>query len=165
MPERPRVVVVNTTPLISLAIIKRLDLLQRLYGEVLIPPAVEKEVMAGGQKSEGYVDLSECPFVRTVPLKDPSRADLLADLHGGEAEAIALAQELNADLVIIDERLGRAHAKRLGLQLTGVVGVLLRAKKSGLITAIGPLLRQLVEGGIWLSDDLVQEALRLADES
>ncbi len=121
--------------------------------------------MGGGQKSGGYVDLSECPFVRTVPLKDPSRADLLADLHGGEAEAIALAQELNADLVIIDERLGRAHAKRLGLQLTGVVGVLLRAKKSGLITAIGPLLRQLVEGGIWLSDGLVQEALRLADES
>jgi len=165
MPEPPRVVVVNTTPLISLAIVKRLELLQKLYGEVLIPPAVEKEILAGGQKGSAFIDFSRWPFIQTVSLKDPSRAELLVDLHGGEAEAIALAQELNADLVIVDERLARTYAKRLGFEITGVVGVLLKAKQIGLVPAVRPLLAQLVEGGIWLSNELIQEAIELAGES
>ena len=95
----------------------------------------------------------------------PRRAELLlTDLDRGEAEVIALAQELNADLVIIDERLARRHAKRLGLNLTGTLGVLLKAKRQGLLPAIKPLIDQLRHGGIWLSDALVAEALKLAEE-
>ncbi len=95
---------------------------------------------------------------------DPGRADLLSDLDRGEAEAIVLAQDLNAELLIMDERLARRHAQRLGLTLTGVLGVLLKAKQQGLVPLVKPLIEQLRQGGIWLSDALVDEALKLAGE-
>ena len=94
----------------------------------------------------------------------PRRADLLSDPDRGEAEVIALAQEMEAGLVIIDERLARRHAKRLGLSLTGTLGVLLKAKQLGLVEAISPLVDQLRQGGIRLSDVVVAEVLRLAEE-
>lgn len=87
-----------------------------------------------------------------MPLQDARRAELLADLDRGEAEVIALAQELYADLVIIDERLARRHAKRLGLKVTGTLGVLLRAKTLGLVPAVRPLIEQLRQSGIRLGD-------------
>jgi len=164
MPERPRTVIVNTTPIIALALIGQLHLLQHLYDEVLIPPAVRAEVLAGGPSGIGVAELQEANWIRTVPLQDPRRADLLSDLDRGEAEVIALAQELNADLVIIDERLARRHARRLGMTLTGTLGVLLRAKERGLVPAVGPFVDQLLRGGIRLDDALVAEALRLASE-
>ena len=97
-------------------------------------------------------------------LRDPTRAQMLSDLDRGEAEAIALAQELGADLVIVDERLARRHTRRLGLSLTGTLGVLLRAKSAGLVPSVAPLIEQLLRGGIRLSDSVVAETLRLAGE-
>lgn len=157
-------VIVNATPIISLALIDQLDLLRRLYGEVLIPPTVRTEVLAGGTSGIGMAELQESHWIRAIPLQDPRRADLLSDLDRGEAEVIAPAQELNAELVIIDERLARRHARRLGLTLTGTVGVLLRAKKRKLVPAVEPLIDQLRQGGIRLDDALVIEALELAGE-
>jgi len=164
MPEAGRTVVINATPVISLALINRLELLRRLYGEVLIPPAVRAEVLAGGPAAPGFVELQRAEWIRVTDLQDPRRADLLSDLDRGEAEVIALAQELNATLVIIDERLARRHARRLGLQLTGTLGVLLKAKKHGLVPAVKPLLDQLQRGGFRLADFLITEALQLAGE-
>jgi len=99
-----------------------------------------------------------------TPLNDPRRADLLSDLDRGEAEVIALAQVLNADLVIIDERLARRHASRLGITLTGSLGILVQAKLRGLIPAVRPLIEQLQHSGIRLGDQVVNEALRLVGE-
>ena len=164
MPKAPRTVIVNTTPIIALALIGKLKLLQQLYGEVVIPPAVWAEINAGGPGSVGVGELQEATYIRTVSLSDPRRADLLSDLDRGEAEVLALAQEMNADLVIIDERLARRHAKRLGLALTGVLGVLLKAKERGFIPAIGPWVDRLRKGGIHLGDEIVAEALKLAGE-
>jgi len=164
MPERTRTIVVNTTPIIALALIGQLELLRHLYGEVVIPPAVEAEVLAGDPGSTGAAELQRAHWIQTVSMQDPRRADLLSDLDRGEAEVIALAQELNAELVIIDERLARRHAKRLGLTLTGTLGVLLKAKERGLVPAVGPLMDQLRQVGIWLDDVLVAEVLRLAGE-
>jgi predicted nucleic acid-binding protein len=82
----------------------------------------------------------------------------------GEAEVIALAQELNADLVIIDERLARRYAKRVGLTLTGTLGILLKAKERGFIPQVAPLTEQLCQGSIRLGDRVVAETLKLADE-
>ena len=165
MPERPpRVVVANTTPLIALALISRLDLLPRLYGQVVMPPAVWDEISAGGSAGIGSAEVRQATWLRVTPLQDPRRADLLADLDRGEAEVIALAQELDADLVILDERLARRHAARLGLTLTGTLGVLLKAKERGLVSTVAPLIDQLRQGGIRLSDGVVAEALRLAHE-
>jgi len=164
MPEAPRIVVVNSTPIISLALIDKLDLLKRLYDQIFIPPAVQNEVLAGGPSGIGIVHLQQASWVQVHALQDPRRADLLSDLDRGEAEVIALAQEINADLVIMDERLGRRHAGRLGLTLTGTLGVLLKAKERRLVTEIKPLVEQLQLGGIRLSETVVVQALKLAGE-
>jgi predicted nucleic acid-binding protein len=164
MPESRRIVISNATPLIGLALIEHLHLLQSLYVEVLVPPAVYAEVLAGGPGRPGSAELQHATWIRRTPLQDPRRADLLSDLDRGEAEVLALAQELHADLVIVDERLGRRHAKRLGLTLTGTLGVLLRAKAQGHIAEIKPWIDQLQQGGIHLNDFLVEEALQLAEE-
>ncbi len=165
MPKHRRAVVANTTPIIALALIGQLDLLRKLFGEVLIPQAVEDEILKGGASEVGVTELREASFIRMTRLSDPGRADLLSDLDRGEAEIIALSQEANADLVIIDERLARQHAKRLGLKLTGTLGILLEAKRKGYLTSVKPLIEQLVQHGIRLSDTVVAEALRLAGES
>lgn len=165
MPEAPERVVVNATPIIALSLIGKLDLLRQLYGEVLVPPAVQSEVHAGGQYAIGSAELREAPWLRLLPLQDPQRADLLVtDLDRGEAEVLALVQEQNADLVILDERLARRHARRLGLTITGALGVLLRARQDGLVPAVAPLIDELLQGGIRLSDAVVAETLRLAGE-
>ena len=165
MPEPARVVIVNTTPLIALSLIGHLELLKRLFGTVLIPPTVQGEVLEGGRNGIGTAELQGADWIRVTPLRDQRRADLIADLDRGEAEVIALAQELNADLVVLDERLARLFAKRLGLRVTGVLGVLLRAKAAGHVRALRPLLTELRAGGFWLSDAVVGEALRLARET
>jgi uncharacterized protein len=164
MPDGPMLVVVNTTPIIALSLIGQFDLLQKLYGRVSIPAAVEAEISAAGTSGVGVRELQEAAWVDVVSLQDPSRANLIADLERGEAEVIALAQEQNAGLVIIDERLARRHAKRLGMQLTGTLGVLLRAKQLGMVGAVKPLIDQLLESGIHLGDDLITEVLKLAGE-
>ncbi|MBI4788215.1 MAG: DUF3368 domain-containing protein [Chloroflexi bacterium] len=165
MPESRRVVIANTTPIIALALIGKLDLLERFYGEIVIPSAVQSEVLSGGSTGVGVAELQRSIWIQVTPLADPTRADLLSDLDRGEAEVIALAQELKAGLVILDERLARRHAKRLGLKLTGTVGILLEAKQKGLVPAVKPLIEQLVRGGIRLGDDLIAAALRLAGEN
>jgi uncharacterized protein len=164
MPERPRLAVIDSTPIIALALVGKLDLLQRHYDQVVIPPAVQSEVLAGGHGAAGRAELRQATWIRVLPLQDPRRAEMLSDLDRGEAEVIALAQELDADLVIIDERLAKRHAKRLKLTLTGTLGVLLRAKSAGLVPSVAPLIEQLLRGGIRLSDSVVAEALRLAGE-
>ena len=166
MPESGERVVVNATPIIALSLIGQLDLLQRLYGEILMPPAVRSEVLAGGKRAIGIAEMRAASWLRVTPLQDPQRAELLlTDLDLGEAEVIALAQEQDADLVILDERLGRRHARRLGLKLTGTLGVLLRAKERGFVLTIEPLIAELQHGGIRLSGVVVEEVLRLAGEA
>jgi len=165
MPDRPRAVVVNTTPIIALSLVGHLDLLQQLYGEVIIPPAVEIEVLAGGPAAVGVAELRRAPWIRVVALSDPGRADLLVNLDRGEAEVIALAQEMRADLVIVDERLARLYAKRLRLTLTGTLGVIIKAKERGLIVAVKPLIDELRRNGIRIGPRLTAEALRQSGES
>lgn len=164
MPDDTRLVVVNTSPIISLSLVNQLPLLRDLYQEVVIPPAVREEALRGRTGSAGITELRQARWIRTMPLQDPGRADLLSDLDRGEAEVLALAQETHASLVVIDERLARRHAKRLGLSLTGTLGVFLKAKKSGLVSEVKPLIEQMDRGGIRLSRFLIEEALRLAGE-
>ncbi len=165
MPEIPLQVVSNTTPVIALSVIGRLNLLRDLYSEVLIPPAVYSEIMAGGGKRTGATELLHASWIRTVSLRDPRHATLLVDLDRGEAEAIALAMELDADLLLIDERLARRYALRVGLTITGSLGVLLKAKERGLVPELSPLIQELRRNKIRLGEDVVLQALRLAGET
>ena len=163
-PSSTRVVISNATPIISLSILGKLDLLEKLYGDVLIPTAVEAELVAGGTRA-GAAAVQAAAFLSTVSLQDSRHADLLNDLDRGEAETIALALERKADLVIIDERLGRRHAQRLGLSVTGVLGILLRAKEQGHLSEVQPEIARLRAAGIRLGNALVERVLQLAGEA
>ncbi len=164
MPTPERLIICNATPIISLSLVGHLVLLEKLYSEVIVPPAVAAEVLAGGYRRVGVSEFQQASWLKQRPLTDPRRADLLVDLDRGEAEVIALAQELNADLVIIDERLGRRHARRLGLSITGTLGVLLKAKQAGFVPELAPLVTRLRQGSIHLGDSVVAKVLRLAGE-
>lgn len=93
MPNQPRRVVSNTTPIITLALLGQLSLLQQLYGTVMVPTAVANEILAGGSRT-GAAELQQASYIHSTPLQDPRRADLLSDLDRGEAEAIALIAQV-----------------------------------------------------------------------
>lgn len=158
-------VISNTTPFISLAVIGQLHLLPLLYGHVIIAPAVQAELQRGGSFQVGVIEFGAADWINVIALQDPRRADLLNDLDRGEAETIALAQELNADLVLMDERLGRKYARRAGLKISGTLGVLVKAKMRGIVPAVKPLIEQLLQNGIYLNGTVIQEALALAGEN
>lgn len=164
MPSAERPVVADATPIIALAGLGHLSLLQQLYNEVLVPPAVWGELTSGGLRPGGLEDLAAAPWIQSGTLSIPSQADFFPDLDRGEAEVIAFALQADARLVLLDDRLGRRHAARLGLTLTGTFGVLLAAKKLGLVSAIAPLLDQLAENRIYSSPRLRELVLERADE-
>jgi len=151
-------VVSNTTPIISLQKILRLDILRELYSEVSIPIAVFQEIEAGRNKFF-YQDLSKLRWIHIVEIQDKSGLKLFPDLDAGESEAILLASQMEAGLLIMDEKLGRFHAKHAGLRVTGTIGVLIKAKKHGLIKTLKPILDELKRKGVWINENLISEIL------
>src|SRR5690554_901521 len=142
-----RKIVSNTTPIISLLKIGELTMLKDLYQRIIVPEEVFNEIENGKNKSY-YINLLEIDWIEIKEIKYKKSLSYFLDLDKGEAETIILANEINADLVIIDETLGRFHAKKANLKITGTLGVLLKAKKDGLIQEIKPLLHELKEKGI-----------------
>jgi predicted nucleic acid-binding protein len=159
------IVVSDTGPLIALAKADRLHILERLFGQVKIPPAVHRELLAGRWPEAARLDEALSRFIQVVQLSPfPSKVQTeTLRLDPGERQAIALAYELGA-LIVVDDRLGRAAARRLDLPVTGTVGVLIQAKEAGLIPAVCPLLEEIRQRGYWLSEALLETAARLAKE-
>ena len=138
------IVVSDTSAVTSLAAIGRLDLLRCLYGSVVIPQSVFEE-LTGLPNQPGGAEVESLDWISHRPASDRSLVtSLLANLDSGEAEAIALAVELRADLLLMDERLGRAVAERFGLKLVGTLGVLLAAKQQRFLTSVKPVLDDLI---------------------
>lgn len=159
------IVVANAGPLIALAQIGHFDLLQLLYNELHIPPAVRDEVVASGQGRQGAVEISSAKWIHVVEVHGAMAVQLLRDrLDAGESEAIVLSMELNADLLLIDEKRGRRVADARGLNKTGTVGTLIVAKKRGLIPAVMPLLDRLMAAGFRMGEELYRTARILAGE-
>jgi predicted nucleic acid-binding protein len=121
-------VVSNTSPLSNLAIIGRLELVHEQVGEVVIPPAVEAEL--GRNPKPGARAALEMAmrqgWIRVVPLASPVRQDVAPALDLGEAEALTLALENKAGLVLLDESAARSRAAKLGVPFTGALGILKR---------------------------------------
>ncbi len=161
MPARP--VVVNSTPLVAFWAIGRLDILHSLFGEIVIPPAVREEFLSTEKETRRKI-LRDEAWIRIVELENPNRTGAFASLDQGEAQVLALAEEQNASLVLIDERKARRYAERLKLPLSGTLGVLLLAKEEKIIPAISPLLKTMLEAGLYLHDDLVEQVLKMAGE-
>jgi predicted nucleic acid-binding protein len=162
MPDRP--VVLNNTPLVAFWVLGRFDLLRDLFGEVLIPIAVETEFLAV-EETVRREALARAPWIETTAVSHPRRVLAYAELDQGEAEVLALAEELDARLVVIDERKGRRYAERMGLPRTGTLGVLLLAKEAKLIDSLATWIPKLQEAGLFLSPALVRRALEIAGEA
>lgn len=162
------IVVSDTSPLSGLAIVGQLALLRTLYGQLVIPPAVASELRRGGQDDPRIAQVIALIWVEIKPVENLCLVDELQTVHKldkGESEAIALALELKADALLIDERLGRREASRLGLSITGMLGVLLVAKKRNLVSAIRPIVDELIgEAGFRISPQLYTEVMLVAGE-
>ncbi len=161
MTEKP--VISNTSPLIGLSGINLLSLYRDIYTEVWIPKEVENEFLAINTDLHRSI-LTNSPWIKTVDLENPNISLEYSRLDAGEAEVIALAKEHDARLVIIDDQLARQVALNIGLQVKGIVGVLLEAKEVELIDTVKPLLFALQENGIYLGNALIKHALRVAGE-
>ena len=127
------IVISDTSAITNLAAIQHLQLLPQLYNQVIIPEAVYRELADIDPPVPGTLEVQSVSWLEVRQVKDFGIVERLqndARLDPGESEAIALALELNADLLLIDERRGRAEADRLGLRITGLLGILASARES-----------------------------------
>jgi uncharacterized protein len=155
-------VISNTGPILALVRIGRLDLLRELFGNIVLPLAVRAEIT--DETSAAAVAAAD--WISVQPVHDALAVQLLREeLDPGESEAVVLARELSADLILIDERAATRRARMLGLTVIGTLGVLLAAKQAGHVNAIKPLMEQLRHLDFHMSADLYNEVLTTAGEA
>ena len=156
-------IIVNTTPILSLLKIGKLNLLKELYGCVFVPFAVYQEIESGKNK-DYYVDISKIDWIKIKEIHSKESKRYLFDLDEGEAEVLILAKEQQADLVILDEIIGRRYAHQMNLNLTGTLGILLKSKKLGYIEKIAPLLYELIDKNSWINPKLIAKMIEMSGE-
>lgn len=158
------IVVADTSVVLNLACVKQERLLALLFKEVFAPPEVQAEFSSAVSRLPRFVGLQ---FPDWVVVKSSRRLSesVIIPLDPGEAAAISLAWAMKADAVLIDERAGRLAAIRLGLPTLGLLAVLLRAKESGYLLSVAPVLDALTsQSEFYMSAELRQKVLRLANE-
>lgn len=150
----PSVIIADTSCFIVLTNIGELALLQKVYGQVITTPDIAAEY---GEALPGWVSV--------VSVVDSYRQQLLEmQLDKGESSAIALALETRLSTIILDDYKARKIAERLGLALTGTIGLLVKAKLKGIIPTVKPLLEKIKQTNFRLSTELELQALRAAGE-
>lgn len=159
-------IVSNTSPLMNLAVVGRLGLIEQLYGSANIPEAVAHELAAALPEQFNEQAIKKLTWLTVQSVKNRELTEsLLLDLDAGEAEAIALSMEMKARLLLLDERRGRSIAQRFGLKFIGLLGMLIEAKRRGLVPAVKPVLDDLiVKAGFWLDNRLYMRVLQEAGE-
>jgi predicted nucleic acid-binding protein len=158
-------VVSNSGPLINLAKVGQFTLLRDLFQHLTIPPAVFEEVVIRGGVQPGAGETNAASWITRGMLAQSDVADILAaELDRGEAEAIALALQEKADWLLIDERVGRRFAQRVGLKVKGTLGVLLEGVRRDCIDDLQPLLDTLVAKGTWIAPAIYAQVLKLSQE-
>jgi len=158
-------VVSNSSPIIHLAKIGKLDLLRLLFDTIKIPKAVYQEcVIERGSRPELKV-IKNARWIKVLEVDDTNLIKLLkTQIDEGEAEAIVLALEIGADLVLLDDYEAREKARLFGLKVTGTIGVLLKAKKQGLIKSLKEEIEKLQSSGFWIKKDFIKEILGAVGE-
>lgn len=160
----------NSSPLIHFGAIGKFGLLRELFDEIWIPPAVWREVVDEGRGRPGVADVeqaAEQAWLRVIPLRDDAlEKSLKRILDEGEAEAIALAVQEKPDVVLLDESEARKAADVHGLVKTGVIGLLIQAKRQGKVASLREHLDRLRdEAGFWIDARLYSAALQAVGET
>lgn len=160
------IVTSNTSPIMNLAVINQLNIIEQLYGKVIIPEAVSHELSVVVPEIFNTSTIQTSHWIEKRSLKNTLLAESLKlELDSGEAEAVALAVELKATLLLIDERRGRNVASRFGLTYIGLLGILVDAKQKGIILSVKPVLDDLIaKAGFWLSNKLYTRILQETGE-
>ena len=151
-------VVSDTSPLTALLQIGRAELLRQLFVRVIIPPAVQTELQRNHPTLPAWLEVATS---QTIPAGITN-----ARLDPGETEALALALELHADTVLMDERIGRRIAETLGIHTTGVLGCLVLAKRESHLPLVAPVIAELQTiAGCWFADALIEAILKACGEA
>lgn len=158
------IVVSDSTPLISLMKASRLGILEKLFGDVMIPEAVFAELTANDAFPEEAALIQKSAYIKVVRVSDHKAVSLLQRATGldrGESEAIVYADDTRADLLLMDEAHGRRVAKSMGLPIMGSVGILINAFREGLLTEgdVEAALNRMKQAGRHISERLIQDAL------
>jgi uncharacterized protein len=158
-------VVCDASTLIALARIGQLELLVRTGARVVIPREVYEEVVVRGEGKPGAIEVREAAWIETRGVADHNMVTgFRTVLHAGESEAIVLAKEIDADLLILDDGEARDAARSAGLSVVGLLAFLVLAKERGTIEQVRPLLDALRRQGFFMSDDLYHHILQRAGE-
>jgi len=165
-------VICNSSPIIGLAKIERLDIIEKLYREIIVPEAVFDELITKGRDKDKTTAINKLidkniVIVQKVKNRELIRA-LRKDLDYGESEVIALAVELQADLVILDEKDARDIADFYNLTKTGLLGILIRAKERGFISSVKEYMDRLIKAGFRIDEnlyELIASSLEDGDEA
>lgn len=156
----PRPIVSNSSPIIHLAKVGHLDLLQDFFGELLISEAVYEECITEGRNRSEVSIIKQASWLRVVPVTNQNLVSLLkTEIDRGEAESIALALETQASLILLDDSDAREKARLYHLKITGILGLLIRAKRSGKLISLSTTLDALRDTGFWLNAKLVDRLL------
>jgi predicted nucleic acid-binding protein len=159
------IVVADTSVILNLCCVKQIDLLSKLFHEVVIPPEVGDEFRRLSGEVPRFSGMEIPSWIRQQRCAVIPESLRSEKLDAGETAALALALEIHAGAVLVDERRGHEVARQLGLTVIGLVSVLLRAKTSGLLPRLAPVLDSLQrDAQFWLSERLRLEVLRIADE-
>ncbi|MFO1433986.1 MAG: DUF3368 domain-containing protein [Candidatus Competibacteraceae bacterium] len=156
--------VVNTSPLIHLAEANLLDLLRQAAPTVWVPELVALEIRAYGESDPTACALAAHEWLEVQPVAAIATDILSWNLGAGESAVLALARTFPGSMVVIDDLAGRRCAEALGLPLRGTVGLVLAAKQAGNITAARPILEQLRDSGMYLSEVVLKRVLRWVGE-
>lgn len=160
------IVVSDSTILIGLVKIGKLDLLKETFSKVYIPEEVFKEVVERGKGKPGSKVIKESVWIEPKPVKDKIQvAFLLGSLEKGEAEVLVLARELNADLILLDEKKAGKSAVIAGFEIMGLLGLFILAKNLGLIHEVRPLVDELMIKKFRISDKIIEKTLKKAGEA
>ena len=156
-------IIANSTPLIALNKIGKLDLLKQMYREIIIPYAVYEEVILESSIKESNDFIKESGFINIMKIKNEEAKRLfVTSLHKGEV--MILAKEIEADLCIIDDLLARRYAKYYNLNITGTIGLALKSKEQGIISEVRPIMDELIDSGIYIDPKLYNRVIEIACE-
>jgi predicted nucleic acid-binding protein len=156
--------ITNTSPLLYLYRIERIDLLRQVFDAVITVPAVSDELLEGRRRGYDAPNLKDYPWLKITPPEVVPSEWLASDLGRGELEAISLALERQNWVIILDDALARRIAQAAGLEVWGTLRVLLEAKQRRLIADMSSIVDALKESGMWISDDIRHRILVLAGE-